>query len=65
MIPLTLSPESPRAEDQWRADMDVRTATFLTRDQEGNYGFAHTSFQEFFSPENIGRIMEEEVAPAE
>jgi predicted NACHT family NTPase len=27
---------------------EVRTASFLTRDAEGNYGFAHRSFLEFF-----------------
>ena len=30
------------------AEHEVRTASFLTRDEEGNYGFAHKSFMEFF-----------------
>jgi WD40 repeat protein/MinD-like ATPase involved in chromosome partitioning or flagellar assembly len=30
------------------ADREIRTATFLTRDAEGNYGFSHRSFLEFF-----------------
>ncbi len=30
------------------ADYEVRTASFLVRDGEGNYSFAHKSFQEFF-----------------
>lgn len=29
-------------------DSEVRTASFLTRDQSGNYGFAHKSYGEFF-----------------
>ncbi|MBM4045832.1 MAG: NACHT domain-containing protein, partial [Planctomycetes bacterium] len=35
-------------QDFGRADADLRTATFIVRDPEGNYRFAHTSFQEFF-----------------
>jgi len=30
------------------AEHEVRTASFLTRDMEGNYRFAHKSFMEFF-----------------
>ena len=30
------------------AEHEVRTASFLVRDAEGNYGFAHKSFMEFF-----------------
>ena len=30
------------------AEHEVRTASFLTRDAAGNYGFAHRSFLEFF-----------------
>lgn len=29
-------------------DTDARTATFITKDSEGNYGFRHKSFIEFF-----------------
>lgn len=35
------------------ADSEVRTASFLVRDAEGNYSFAHTSFQEFFTARKI------------
>jgi formylglycine-generating enzyme required for sulfatase activity len=30
-------------------DSDIRTCSFLNRDGEGNYRFAHKSFQEFFA----------------
>jgi len=30
------------------ASSEIRTASFLTRDDYGNYGFAHRSFMEFF-----------------
>jgi hypothetical protein len=35
------------------ADHEVRTASFLVRDEEGNYGFVHRSFQEFFMARKI------------
>jgi len=35
-------------QDVEYAEHEVRTASFLTRDAEGNYGFAHRSFMEFF-----------------
>ncbi|MCK4762284.1 MAG: NACHT domain-containing protein, partial [Candidatus Aminicenantes bacterium] len=35
------------------ADYEVRTASFLVRDGEGNYAFAHKSFQEFFIARKI------------
>jgi WD40 repeat protein/MinD-like ATPase involved in chromosome partitioning or flagellar assembly len=35
------------------ADQEVRTASFLTRDPEGNYGFSHRSFLEFFLAQRI------------
>ncbi|MEO5372068.1 MAG: pentapeptide repeat-containing protein [Magnetococcus sp. DMHC-1] len=31
-----------------RLDIKLRTATFISRDNLGNYSFAHTSFQEYF-----------------
>ncbi|MEI8211546.1 MAG: sigma-70 family RNA polymerase sigma factor [Planctomycetota bacterium] len=34
-------------------DSDVRTSTFLTRDDNGNYGFAHRSYREFFQARSI------------
>ncbi|MDI6786628.1 MAG: pentapeptide repeat-containing protein [bacterium] len=42
-----------RLEDLWRIDADLRTATFLVRDSDGNYCFAHRSFLEFFLARNI------------
>jgi len=32
----------------FEVDNEVRTASFLTRDESGNYGFAHRSYAEFF-----------------
>ncbi|MFN9293190.1 MAG: pentapeptide repeat-containing protein, partial [Planctomyces sp.] len=29
-------------------DSDIRTSNFLTRDEDGNYGFGHKSYREFF-----------------
>ncbi len=40
------------------ADREIRTATFLTRDAEGNYGFSHRSFLEFFLASWIRRRIE-------
>ena len=42
-------------EDLWRADADMRTATFLNRDAEGNFRFAHRSFMEFFLARSVAR----------
>ena len=39
------------------ASSEVRTASFLTRDDEGNYGFAHRSFMEYFLARRIARRM--------
>jgi formylglycine-generating enzyme required for sulfatase activity len=36
---------------------DMRTAAFLTRDAEGNYGFAHRSFMEFFVAQRLARAL--------
>jgi RNA polymerase sigma factor (sigma-70 family) len=36
-------------------DSEVRTATFLTRDDGGQYGFAHKSYGEFFIARNIAK----------
>jgi hypothetical protein len=44
--------------DLEHADYEVRTASFLVRDDDGNYGFAHKSFQEFF----IARKIKKELA---
>lgn len=35
-------------EDVTLIDQELRTASFLVRDQDGNYRFSHRSFQEFF-----------------
>lgn len=40
------------------ADYEVRTASFLVRDGEGNYSFAHKSFQEFFIARRIKKELE-------
>lgn len=36
-------------------DNEVRTATFLTRDDEGHYGFAHKSYLEFFVARHLAQ----------
>ena len=42
---------------------EVRTAAFLTRDAEGNYGFAHRSFMEFFVARRLAQGLLEGSAP--
>ena len=44
--------------DSYVLDNEIRTATFLNRDQEGNYGFSHKSFAEYF----IARYLASEFA---
>ncbi|MEK7409051.1 MAG: restriction endonuclease [Acidobacteriota bacterium] len=41
------------------ADYEVRTASFLTRDAGGNYGFSHRSFLEFFLAQRTARLLKE------
>ena len=41
------------------ADYEVRTASFLTRDAEGHYGFSHRSFLEFFLARRLARLLRE------
>lgn len=36
------------AQEVVEIDSEIRTASFLTRDESGNYGFAHKSYLEFF-----------------
>ncbi len=36
-------------------DHEIRTASFLTRDTQGNYGFAHKSYAEFFLAQYLSR----------
>jgi hypothetical protein len=43
------------------ADQEVRTASFLTRDPKGDYGFAHKSFMEFF----LAKLFAEEISTGE
>lgn len=40
-------------DDLSTVETDARTATFLIRDSEGNYRFAHRSFSEFFLAQHI------------
>lgn len=44
------------------AESEVRTATFLTRDDAGNYGFAHKSYAEFFLARYIASELAEDNA---
>jgi len=37
------------------ASSEIRTASFLTRDDYGNYGFAHRSFMEFFLARRLAK----------
>lgn len=39
-------------------DADARTCTFLTRDSDGNYGFRHRAFLEYFSASAIATRVE-------
>ena len=39
-------------------DAEVRTASFLTRDEAGHYGFAHKSYAEFFLAKHIAGELE-------
>jgi RNA polymerase sigma factor (sigma-70 family) len=36
-------------------DSEIRTASFLTRDDAGNYGFAHKSYMEFFVAHHVAQ----------
>jgi predicted NACHT family NTPase len=45
-------------------EADVRTCNFLSRDGEGNYQFAHKSFQEFFCACRLHRLMLDNQATA-
>lgn len=39
-------------------DAEVRTASFLTRDEQGHYGFAHKSYAEFFLARDVAAEFE-------
>jgi WD40 repeat protein/uncharacterized protein YjbI with pentapeptide repeats/MinD-like ATPase involved in chromosome partitioning or flagellar assembly len=44
------------------ASSEVRTASFLTRDDQGNYGFAHRSFLEYFLGRRIaGKLKDNDI----
>jgi WD40 repeat protein len=44
------------------ASSEVRTASFLTRDDQGNYGFAHRSFLEYFLARRIaGKLNDNDI----
>ncbi|MBI5628636.1 MAG: pentapeptide repeat-containing protein, partial [Candidatus Rokubacteria bacterium] len=45
-------------DDLAAADTEVRTASFLTRDNEGRYGFSHRSFLEFFLARRVLRELD-------
>ena len=47
-VKIELANKIQNPHDLIEIDTEVRTATFLTRDQAGNYGFAHKSYMEFF-----------------
>ena len=53
-----LTHEISSPHDTYVLDNEIRTATFLNRDQDGNYGFSHKSFAEFF----IARYLASELA---
>jgi len=53
-----LADETNSPHDSLVLDNEIRTATFLNRDQEGCYGFSHKSFAEFF----IARYLASELA---
>src|SRR6185295_8834192 len=38
---------------------DVQTCTFLTRDSDGNYGFRHSSFLDFFVARALAECINE------
>jgi hypothetical protein len=45
------------------AEHEVRASSFLTRDADGNYGFAHKSFMEFFIARKfVGEIITNQIA---
>ena len=43
-----LAAQIQNAQQFFEIDNEIRTASFLTRDESGNYGFAHRSYAEFF-----------------
>ncbi|MCM3924351.1 pentapeptide repeat-containing protein [Frankia sp. AiPs1] len=47
---------SARAPDLWKEDL--RTATFLVRQEDETFGFAHTSLREYFLARHLARALE-------
>jgi uncharacterized protein YjbI with pentapeptide repeats len=47
-LQVELQAEVDEPQKLFEIDNEVRTASFLTRDNLGNYGFAHKSYMEFF-----------------
>lgn len=45
--------------DPARVDLELRTASFLTRSAEGNYTFSHKSFREFFLARRLVWVVRE------
>lgn len=45
-------------------DAEVRTATFLVRDESGHYGFAHKSYNEFFIARYLARSLAQAIEGA-
>ena len=43
-----LATQIQNPQQLFELDNEIRTASFLTRDESGNYGFAHRSYAEFF-----------------
>jgi hypothetical protein len=51
-----------KAEEIDYFEADVRTCSFLSRDEDGSYAFAHKSFMEFFAANHLHRLMLEDKA---
>ncbi|MBF0400407.1 MAG: pentapeptide repeat-containing protein [Magnetococcales bacterium] len=50
--------------DLTRVDLELRTATFLTRTNEGYFSFSHKSFLEFFCGRFLYRALQDKTAAA-
>jgi formylglycine-generating enzyme required for sulfatase activity len=53
-----------KAEEIDYFDADIRTCNFTSRDEAGNYSFAHKSFMEFFAACRLHRLMLDDKATA-
>ncbi len=56
-IPKIIEKKFPKKEkfESYYLDQDVRTCTFLNRDDKGDYSFVHKSFMEFFVAKKLCR----------